>query len=93
MQIEQFDRELNAYFKATEAGVEAGIMSYSHKGKDIIVILHTEVDKAFSGKGIGKALLMELVKYARENNFKVLPLCPFARAMFNRIAEIRDVLV
>jgi len=36
---------------------------------------------------------MELVKYARENKIKIIPLCPFANSVFNATEEIRDVLV
>jgi predicted GNAT family acetyltransferase len=93
MKIEQFDRETKGFFKASDNGSEAGVMTYSHAGEDKIIIDHTEVDPAFSGKGVGKQLLMALVAYARKEKIKVLPLCPFARSVFDKVQEIRDVLV
>jgi uncharacterized protein len=57
-----------------------------------MIIDHTEVSDLYKGQNIGKRILMELVKYARENKIKVIPLCPFAKSVFNKIEEIRDVL-
>ena len=74
-------------------GVEAGEMSYVHAGPHKIIIDHTGVMPAFEGQDIGKALVMEGARYARENDLKVVPSCPFARAMFNRIDSIKDLLV
>ncbi|MEM9075905.1 MAG: GNAT family N-acetyltransferase, partial [Bacteroidota bacterium] len=53
---------------------------------------HTEVEEAFKGKGVGKQILYKLVEMAREKNLKILPLCPFANAMFKKLDDIRDVL-
>lgn len=73
-------------------GKEAGIMTYSVAGDDKIIIDHTVVNPAHEGQGIGKKLVMEAVKYARENNLKIIPLCPFANVVFKRTPEIADVL-
>ena len=67
-------------------------MTYSRAGHDLLIIDHTEVSDALSGKGAGKQLVAKAVDYARENNFKILPLCPFARSIFDKIAQYRDVL-
>jgi predicted GNAT family acetyltransferase len=32
------------------------------------------------------------VAFAREKNLKVIPLCPFAKAQFDKDASLRDVL-
>ena len=59
---------------------------------NFIIIDHTEVDPSFKGKGVGKQLLSKIVEMATERGIKVLPLCPFANAMFKRLADIQDVL-
>lgn len=46
----------------------------------------------FNGEGVGKQLLYKIVEMAREKNIKVLPLCPFANAMFRKLKDIQDVL-
>ena len=57
-----------------------------------IIIDHTEVDAAFEGRGVGKQLLYKVVEMAREKKVKILPLCPFASAMFKKLDDIQDVL-
>lgn len=67
-------------------------MTYSHAGSDKIIIDHTEVDESLKGQGIGYKLVEAAVSYARINNLKILPLCPFANSVFNKKAEYNDVI-
>ena len=67
-------------------------MTYSKASSELIIIDHTEVDTSLSGKGVGKMLLMAIVEKARKDNFKILPLCPFARSIFEKDESISDVL-
>lgn len=80
------------YFQAESDGQKAGKMTYSKAGTTKIIIDHTEVNDAFSGQGVGKKMLLKAVAYAREENLKVIPLCPFAKAMFQKMDHIKDVL-
>ncbi|MGB3116817.1 MAG: GNAT family N-acetyltransferase, partial [Ferruginibacter sp.] len=50
------------------------------------------VEEVYGGKGYGKKLVMQSVEYARKNNLKIIPLCPFAKKVFDRTESIRDVL-
>ncbi|MBE8720514.1 GNAT family N-acetyltransferase [Sphingobacterium pedocola] len=79
-------------FVALEDGKQIGEMSYSVAGTDKIIIDRTEVDPEEKGKGIGHVMLYKAVEYARDNTIKILPLCPFAKASFDRDVNIRDVL-
>ncbi len=92
MEIEQFNRESKGHFKAVEEGKEAGRMTYSWAGDDKIIIDHTEVNPEFKGKNVGKQMVMAAVEYARNNHIKIIPLCPFAKSVFDRNVEIQDVL-
>ena len=92
MQIEQVNRESKGFFKAKIEGETAGRMTYSWAGTDKFIIDHTEVNEGFNGKGVGKALVMAAVEYARENHLKIIPLCPYAKSVFDRTVEIHDVL-
>ncbi|MGY0041226.1 GNAT family N-acetyltransferase [Pedobacter sp. NJ-S-72] len=66
MNIEQFNDEKKGSFKAIEDEKVAGEMTYVWAGPGKIIIDHTEVNPDFSGKGVGKKLVLEAVKYARE---------------------------
>ncbi|MEN2399868.1 GNAT family N-acetyltransferase [Flavobacterium sp. MC2016-06] len=92
MEIKQINDIKRGYFEAVEDGKEAGKMTYTWAGDDKFIIDHTEVSEDFAGKGVGKKLLMAVVDYARNNNLKIIPLCPFAKSVFDKTEEIRDVL-
>ena len=73
-------------------GTKAGEMTFSVASEKMIIIDHTEVDPAFKGKSIGKKMLYKIVEMARKKNIEVLPLCPFVKAMFQKLEDIQDVL-
>lgn len=65
---------------------KAGKMDISvAKGK--LTVYHTEVDSAYNGRGFAKLLLDRLVSYAKDNQLRIIPLCPYVRAQFNRHPE------
>lgn len=67
-------------------------MTYVWAGETRIIIDHTEVDSSLKGQGVGKKLVAEAVKFAREKGIKIMPLCPFAQAVFEKENEFNDVL-
>ncbi len=68
-------------------------MTFTMAGEHKMIIDHTEVDESLKGQGIGRKLLDQLVEYVRQNNIKVLPLCPYANSVFQKDTSIRDVLL
>lgn len=90
--INQFDQGKKGYFEATENSVEAGKLFYTWAGTDKLIIDHTEVNDAFGGRGVGKKLVLSVVDFAREKRIKIMPLCPFAKSVFDKNADIQDVL-
>jgi hypothetical protein len=79
-------------FFVEEEGKRLAEMTFSMAGTTRLIIDHTEVSDALRGKNIGKQLVAAAVDYARKNNLKILPLCPFARAVFSKVDEYKDVL-
>ena len=59
---------------------------------DKMVIEHTEVPEAFEGKGVAGRIVRTALDYARAQNLKVLPLCPYAKAWIGRHPEYQDLL-
>lgn len=92
MEIQQFNRETKGFFKATKDDKEAGRMTYSWAGDDRIIIDHTEVNPEFKGEGVGKELVLAAVAFAREKKISIIPLCRFAKSVFDRNEDLRDVL-
>jgi len=79
-------------FAAMDEGKQAGAIFYTSAGEKKMILDHTEVDDAYRGQSIGKKILMYIVEFARENNIKIIPLCPYAKSVFNKTESIRDVL-
>lgn len=92
MNIEHADNGKKGSFKAVSDGVQAGEMTYTWAGPGKFIIDHTDVNPDFSGQGVGKKMVMAAVAYARENHVKILPLCPFAKSVFDKDASLEDVL-
>lgn len=92
MKIERINDGNKGFFRAMENEVQAGLMTYTWAGSDKFIIDHTEVDENFKGQGVGKKMVMATVDFARANHIKIIPLCPFAKSVFDKVEEIRDVL-
>ncbi len=67
-------------------------ITYVYKKKDVIAIDHTFVSPELRGKSIASKLLSEVVKMAREDNLKVIPICSYAVAKLTRNDEYKDIL-
>lgn len=92
MKIKHTKTERGGEFVIDENGNRAAEMTYTKSGENKITFDHTFVDKEFRGEGIGKDLIAEGIKYARENNLKVDPLCPFAKSEIDKNESYADVL-
>ncbi len=92
IEVQQFDRESKGFFKASEEGKEAGRMTYSWVNDDRIIIDHTEVNPEFRGKSVGNLMVQAAVDFARKAGIKIIPLCPFAKSVFDKTPDYKDVL-
>jgi predicted GNAT family acetyltransferase len=92
MEIERIDDGKKGFFKALIDNKEAGLMTYVWSGPGKFIIDHTEVHEAFAGQGVGKKLVLKAVSYARENHLKIMPLCPYAKSVFDKNKDLSDVL-
>lgn len=90
--VKQNNDEKHGSFEAIIDGNRAGLMTYTWAGEDRFIIDHTEVEEAYNGKGVGKEMLIKVVEFARQNNKKIIPLCPFAKATFQKNEDLQDVL-
>ncbi|CAM2974759.1 GNAT family N-acetyltransferase [Chryseobacterium flavum] len=93
IEVKQNNDEKHGSFEAFIDGKRAGMMTYTWAGEERFIIDHTEVEEAYNGKGVGKEMLLAAVDFARKNEKKIIPLCPFAKASFQKSQELQDVLV
>lgn len=74
-------------------GKQLAAMTYIWAGEKRMVIDHTEVDASLKGQGVGAKLVAAAVDDARANGFRILPLCPFAKAIMTKEKSYEDVLM
>lgn len=78
-------------FSAICDGQKVGRITFVRVGIDKFIIDYTEVNVQFRGSNIGLNLVRQVGNLARKQKRKVITLCPFARAMFNRYSEFDDI--
>lgn len=92
MNIQQQDNTKKGAFFSEVNGKRVAEMEYTWAGEDKFIIDHTDVSDTLRGQGVGRHLLDAAVRFAREKQIKILPLCPFAKSVFDKDPTIHDVL-
>ena len=92
MNVLQEDNGKKGRFYVEVDGKRDALMSYTWAGSDKIIIDHTEVSGSLRGKGVGYKLVEAAVDFLRKKNLKVIPLCPFAKSVFDKTPEYANVL-
>jgi uncharacterized protein len=86
------DRPAERAFKLYAGEREAGSLRYAKQG-DRLVLVHTEIDPAFEGEGLGSTLVRGALDDVRARGLEVVPVCPFVRRWLARHLEYADVVV
>ena len=84
--------EKNGYFYVAVDGKHEAKMTFVFAGEKQMIIDHTEVNPGNNGKGFGKKMVAKAVEFARQKGIKIIPLCPFAKSVFDKTPEFNDVL-
>ena len=92
MEVKHINDNPKGYFYIDHEDKPAAKMTYVHSMPGVIIIDHTEVSPVLKGQGAGKLMLETAVEYARNEHLKIIPLCPFAKAMIDKTAEYQDIL-
>ena len=66
-------------------------MTYTVAGTRVIID-HTQVDDSLRGEGVGAKLVLAAVEWARAENARLMPLCPYAKSVFDKTPAYADVL-
>lgn len=91
MTIKQRENDRRGIFYIEDKEGVIAELNYRREQDDVIIIDHTEVKRKMENRGIGASLVKEAVEYARKNNLKIEPLCPFAEVQFERNKSYQDV--
>lgn len=88
----QFEQEgAKGSFFVEEDGKRLAEMTFKMADSEKMIIDHTEVSDVLRGKNVGYQLVHAAVERAREQGFKILPLCPFAHSVFKKKEAFGDV--
>lgn len=79
-------------FYVERDGRRAAHLRYTRSAAQTVVLEHTEVSPALQGGGVGRLLVEAAVEWARRTHTKIAPACPYAKTVFDRHPELRDVL-
>ncbi|HZG92381.1 MAG TPA: GNAT family N-acetyltransferase [Pseudonocardia sp.] len=78
-------------FEVLVDGERAGLAAYRLRA-DRIVFLHTEIDDAHEGRGLGGVLVRAALDSARERGLRVVPICPFVKGWIERHPDYADLV-
>lgn len=93
MEVLQSETERKGKFFVEIDGIQVAEMTYTYAGPKKIIIDHTVVNESLKGQGVGYKLVEASVDFLRKNEMKVIPLCPFAKSVFDkRRDDYSDVL-
>lgn len=84
-------------YEIAVGGKPAGFTEYAGSGSPQaapgeIAFLHTEIDPAFGGQGLGGKLIGFALDDAREQGLAVIPYCPFVRSYIAKHEEYLDLV-
>lgn len=88
--LEITENKGSAFFK--QDGKKLAEMTFSLAGDSLMIIDHTEVDESLRGQGVGRKLLDRLLQYSDNESRKIMPLCPYAKSVFDKEPALRKYL-
>jgi uncharacterized protein len=67
-------------------------LTFTRRSQTLISADHTSAPDSMRGAGAAMALVQRLIADAREEGFKVIPVCPYVLAQYRRHPEWADVM-
>lgn len=92
VKIEHEDNGIKGSFVIYVDNKFAGKIRYLWEGNSKFIINHTGIEKEFTRRGLAKQLILKAIEFARANNLKIVPLCSYAKRIFDNDSSLNDVL-
>ncbi len=83
----EFVKNGNSFLKNDESGKMIAEVTYVPSGEDKVILDHTFVDPSLRGQGIAAQLVDKVVEEMEKEGKKIVPLCPYAKELFDRKPE------
>lgn len=86
----QHDKTNHKFYNITDG--KESVMEYKELPNSTLEYYSTFVPPELRGKQIGEKIVLFALDYARENNKKVVPTCPFVKRIVDRHSEYNDLI-
>lgn len=90
-EIQQKETEGKGMFYIEKDGEMVAQLTYTLDDNNVMTLDHTETEPDETGQGLASSLVKHSVKYAKEHDLKIDPLCEYAAAQFKRHESYREV--
>ncbi len=91
--ITKEDGDRHGRYVARVEGIEAEAeLTFTHRGPGLISADHTGAPDALRGTGAAAALVDYLIADARAAGFRIIPICPYVRARYEKHPDWQDVM-
>lgn len=84
-------KRVDGKFYIDDNGSEIGELLYTQINDKVFSIDHTFVDPEYRGQGLGDDLVEAAIAYARQNDEKIVPICPFSKKYMMEHPEVQDI--
>ena len=82
----------NMFFIGEDELNPEAYVSYKVDDDGDLIIDSTEVANQLSGQGVGSTLVNMVIEYAKDDDKKIVPECPFARAVMEREEDTKKMI-
>lgn len=92
-QLHESENAKSGGFYLEDDGRRIGEITYIKRDDASLVIDHTYVDPADRGQGVARQLMQEVIDKARREAKTIVPVCSYARVVFQREPELAKELL
>lgn len=85
-------KEENRKLILRENNFDAAYLKYSEDEDKDYIIESIFVDEKYRGKGLAKIIFDEFIKKVKKENRKVIPICSYAKAQFEKREALEEFL-
>jgi predicted GNAT family acetyltransferase len=91
MDVAVIDNPAELRYELRVDGELAGVIRYRRE-PGAVVLVHTEIETRFEGRGLGGRLVEGALDDLRAHRTAVVPVCPFVAAFIRRHPEYADLV-
>ncbi len=81
----EFIKDGNRFYMGEDKAKPLAEITFANLGQNLVVD-HTFTDPSLRGQGIARKLVERVAEHARENGFKLLATCPYAKKVLEEEA-------